>query len=88
MLKDPFIEKKFGTLLLVLLELVNGGDDEGAGGDEDHRQGEECHEPDQAVKQCCDRSSSNFFTFLEETSLFFCILKTCLLSVSVYLDNH
>jgi|688.fasta_scaffold1739524_1 hypothetical protein len=54
MLKGLFIEKKFGTLLLVLLELVNGGDDEGAGGDEDHRQREECHEPDPTVKQRCD----------------------------------
>jgi hypothetical protein len=79
MLKGPFIENKFGTLLLVLLELVNGGDDEGAGGDEDHCQGEECHEPDPTVKQCCDRSSGNFFPFMEEISLIFCILKTCLL---------
>jgi hypothetical protein len=75
MLKDPFIEKKFGTLLLVLLELVNGGDDEGAGGDEDHCQGEECHEPDPTVKQRCDRSTSNLFSFYGRNFLNFLHLK-------------
>ncbi len=41
----------WAPFLLILLQLVYCGDDKGAGGDEDHGQGEERHEPARCLRK-------------------------------------
>ena len=55
--------------MIVLLQLVGRGDDEGDGRDEDHGEGEHCHELGQVAARSRCRRSNLFIYQARESSL-------------------